>query len=136
MNHPDEKIEWAETLRVSPAEEFVAEQFRRISQGLNGENYRVAIRHTRDGGATWELLPWRKNPFSPGAFLMNWWPPAEYVNLSYAKGRLHIEFLDEDATPVRCRASYNPKFRWWWIYVPRPFFGRTKSRSKRASTTD
>lgn len=116
------EAEWTQTVNVSPLESFVAEVFRRSTQGENGELTCCQIRHSKDGGLSWVELPWRANPFSPGRYLVNWWPPTDGVQLTLVDDQLEITYQDEDWAEVTCKARYNSRFRWWWVFVPRPLF--------------
>jgi hypothetical protein len=120
MESEDSDVGWRCRLRVSEREEFVAERVRRESPNANGHIFEVRIRHTRDGGASWEQIPWRKNWFSPGAYLIDWWPPSDKVQMEMWEGRLRIAYEDEEGLPMLSRATYDPRQQRWWIQVPWP----------------
>lgn len=82
-------------LLVSSSEAYLASTRERQPWGLCGESRIADIFHTQDGGASWEVLHWRRSLLSVFRLGFPTWPPEAVLSLTLDGSKLIVTHRDE-----------------------------------------
>jgi hypothetical protein len=113
--------------KLSATEEVWVEHKRYLQSGYI---LSLDVRHSRDGGKTWERLPLRLSPWArfKCIILDGEWPPTSASrNLSCDKDGISLEVIGADYWdnwPNVWRATYRPRRKWWTLKIVGPLWLR------------